>query len=395
MESTLFARSQDGHIKIWTIDDSVAGYITISTGRLGGKLYSRLSKITKKDEFISLVRAKQREGYKTILDICSITKVEEPSTITAQWLNGNLPITNVDINYNLIVMKCQPFKKGKVYPRAAQPKLNGIRGVIRLEEITTGIGMFAETKKVAVCRSKSGIRYYVPHITDLFTETMFDSPIGTLVFDGELYIHGMMLNKINSAVPMQYDNGVIAKSSRPELVPRITFNIFDLAIDDVLQMDRLTQLIIFKQELKEANIDKLQVVDYDIIYNDEQALEIAKRYVTQGYEGGVFRELDATYKFGSRPVSIMKLKFVQDGEFEIVDITPKDKEPETAMFLLKNDINDETFECNPMGDYEERKEYLDNKSKYIGQMATVKYYERSGVKQCPFHANVVTVRNYE
>jgi len=40
-------------------------------------------------------------------------------------------------------------------------------------------------------------------------------------------------------------------------------------------------------------------------------------------------------------------------------------------------------------------EYLRNKDKYVGKLATVKYYERSGVDCVPFHANVITIRNYE
>lgn len=38
-------------------------------------------------------------------------------------------------------------------------------------------------------------------------------------------------------------------------------------------------------------------------------------------------------------------------------------------FILKNDINDEEFECIPVGDFNTKAEYLTNKDQYIGRLA--------------------------
>lgn len=394
MEVNLYARNQAGEVKLWSAKDN-GQYIQITTGLYSGKLYTRNSIKTKRDEFQSVVLAKRREGYKTVEELAKLANTTIPPVITESWIYNCLPKTNVDLHYNLKPMKCQPFKRGKKYPRAAQPKLNGIRSVLAKEILEEGTGtLFNNTRSAAVLRSKSGFMYDLPHITNNVPNTLFDSIFGELALDGELYIHGVALNKINSAIPMIYDNGTIAKSSRPELIPRVTFNIFDLAIEDVLQMDRLLEIGKLSTTLSKLGITNIQVLPYIIVHNDEEALKVTNYYISLGYEGAVFRELDVEYKFGSRPMSIMKLKFSSDAEFEIVDVIPKDKE-DTALFVLRNDINNETFECNPMGTYEERKEYLDNKEHYIGKMATVKFFERSGVKQCPFHANVVTVRKNE
>lgn len=86
--------------------------------------------------------------------------------------------------------------------------------------------------------------------------------------------------------------------------------------------------------------------------------------------------MDAEYAFGSRPMTIMKSKQFLDSEFEIVDVVPMDKEPECGMFVLRNDINDETFTCVSMASYTDKVYYLSDKNKYIGKMATVKFYER-------------------
>jgi hypothetical protein len=87
-----------------------------------------------------------------------------------------------------------------------------------------------------------------------------------------------------------------------------------------------------------------------------------------------------------------KFKTHMDSEFLIVDLIPKPSDSSLPLFILKNDLNDSTFECNPSGNWDYQRELLTNKESIIGKYATVRYRERSGVKNVPFHANVIDVR---
>ena len=86
---------------------------------------------------------------------------------------------------------------------------------------------------------------------------------------------------------------------------------------------------------------------------------------------------------------MFKYKKKLDGKFMIVDIQ-EDKRG-LPIFTLKNDINDETFECTINLSQEEQKKKLNMKQYLIGKTGLVEYRERSGVKEVPFHAKLITI----
>lgn len=395
MNTILYARTINNKVKVWEIRTSVNTLIITHGGFNDNNKIVNVINPTMKSiitEFNSRISKKKQEGYKEISDICRISNKPEPYIVTLDWLLESLPKSNLDDNYNLKPMKCQPFVKGKMrYPAIAQPKLNGVRAVLRWEREASSDGMFIPVKNRAVIRSKSGLKYHLPHITDNLDYKFFvDDATGlNVAYDGELYLHGYPLNVINSACPLVYPNGKIAKSENADITNKLEFVIFDTAVEDLLQITRIETI----NKLK--HFSNTMPIISKIINNDDELIEFGLECIENGYEGAVVRDIEAEYAFGSRPKTIMKFKKLQDSEFEIIDIIPKPKEVETALFILRNDVNNETFECNPMGDFITRKRYLDNKESYIGKYATVKFYERSGIKDVPFHANVVTIRDYE
>jgi len=396
MYTTLYARAMNGKIKVWHIDNK-GGYIVVGYGYLGSKVHLTSIEVTMSSadaQILSTIKKKKKEGYKDINDIYAITNKPTPPVITPEYLDKVLPESNLDDNYNLKPMKCQKFKKGKMkYPAIAQPKYNGVRAVMRWEENIVGDGLFSKKQERAVIRSKSGLEYHFPHITNHLTKDDFiDIETGLqIAYDGELYLHNTLLNIINSACPLINDRGTIAKTKNEEIYKQIVFVVFDVAIEDIPQSERIE--ILGSKDFK--GLTRVSPTLSEIVNSDDEVLEYTVKCIANGYEGCVIRDIDSEYKFGSRPMTMMKSKQSSDAEFEVVDIIPKPREPETGLFVLRNDISASLFECNPMGTYQQRKEYLHNKDKYIGKMATVKFYERSGISKVPFHANVVTIRDYE
>lgn len=393
MYTTLYARAQNGKIKVWRIEDK-GNFIYIEHGYYTGNLARHASKVTMSSanaEVLSKIKKKKREGYKDKNDLFIISN-QTPKVITPEYLEKYLPATNLDLNYNLKPMKCERFKPNKMkYPALAQPKLNGVRGVLRWELVDVGSGVFAKKVKKAVIRSKSGLMYHLPHITDHLTYNFFIDyeTQREVAYDGEIYLHGTPLNMINGASPLINDRGTIASTKYPHVTPQLQFVIFDVAMEDMVQQHRLN---IVENTIPFIASKFVDVLVSKVVNSDSEVQEYALECINKGYEGAVVRNMDTEYAFGSRPITIMKVKVFMDAEFKVIDVIPKPKEPDTALFVLRNDINDDIFECNPMGSRKERGEYLTNKTKYIGQMATVKFYERSGVKKVPFHANVVTIR---
>ena len=71
--------------------------------------------------------------------------------------------------------------------------------------------------------------------------------------------------------------------------------------------------------------------------------------------------------------------------------TPPKGEPQPtndfeARLQAIEEANNEKFEALKLE--------LANKEKLIGKKVTIKFYERSGVKKCPFHSNVLNTRDY-
>jgi hypothetical protein len=386
----LFARDIKGNIKEWNITPIPASNsASIQTGRLGGQLIETIIEhpdIT--THIASRIAKKRKEGYVSLKD----TGFPNPNAtlFNAQlytWLEGTLTKCNTDANNNLKPMKCQKFKEGVVkYPAIAQPKYNGLRAVLRWEHWVINEGIFAEPKDGAKLRTKEGLEYVLPQITSNLSKAMFQSEIGELVFDGELYIHGKPLNYIKSSCPMTNSHGTISKpSGNPD---EVVFVIFDLAIPDILQDCRLVELASLESTAK------LWIAPHITISTDAAAMEYRDLCIKQGYEGCVIRETDEEYAFGFRPSFIRKFKTHLDSEFLIVDLIPKPSDDSLPLFILKNDINNEVFECNPTGNWDYQRDLLNNREELIGKFATVRYRERTGTdKKLPFHANVIDIRD--
>ena len=151
---------------------------------------------------------------------------------------------------------------------------------------------------------------------------------------------------------------------------------------------------VFTKEDHLNNTNRLVLLDNDTVENINIAIGLRDKYISLGFEGLVIRKTDAEYQFGGkRNNSMLKFKKKEDGLFTIVDIVPEGtKRSNLGKFVLKKDINDELFECSYNATHEKQEEILINKNNYIGKNALVEYRERSGIKQCPFHARVISIK---
>ena len=285
----------------------------------------------------------------------------------------------------------KPFEKGTYF---GQWKINGERCIITA---TLEQGLFELVK--LHYRSREGVdwtdklSYLDEYLLDCIPQDILDMMIDEGVgLDGELYLPGYGINEINSFI----------KNTELPQHYKLQFWLYDICIENMSAIKRQEILFdnfrVFQSYInsKEDHLNNKQRlvllgnIDVDDI---NKAINIRDSFISLGFEGLVIREKSAEYQFGGRRNnSMLKFKKKEDGLFTIVDIVPEGRRRSNlGKFVLKNDINDELFECSYNATHEKQEEILINKNNYIGKNALVEYRERSGIKQCPFHAKVIRI----
>ncbi len=134
----------------------------------------------------------------------------------------------------------------------------------------------------------------------------------------------------------------------------------------------------------------------------EEVDEWYKTWLDMGYEGLIFRT-ESPYQFGSGLARLMKRKPVKHAEYMIAAVWEgKGKAKGTPVYRLwrpghgpGEEVNAKTtFGASPDGPYVDRYEMWAERHEVVGQMLTVRFWDRydSNVPQFPI---AEVVRNYE
>lgn len=402
----LYARDSKGKILMWEVNvtcESQIGEVLNSPGLINiyegekegkrtgtvievikGKNLTKMNATTPYEQACSEAESrwnkKRKQGYKSMADL-GITNLLD--------IELALPKDRTDDNGNIKPMKAQQYFKdnGEVrikFPCLGQAKLNGFRVIAKLETVEEGEGIFKQEVEKITFRSKEGLRYTIlEHIEDDLKHILEYLPSSEkFVFDGEMYTHGKILSEISSAV-----------RKRNAKTPKLKFYIFDMAIEDKNQEQRFFTLKVIESIIKSRHIENIIVVPNFPIGNNLIAQTFTDNQIKAGYEGAIFRDPKALYQFGKRPQTMVKLKRAQDKEFIVKDVVSGEFSPDLGIFICIAE-NGEEFKVTPEGTHEQKREYLSNKSKYIGKKLTVKFFERTK-NGIPFHSIGISIRDYE
>ena len=351
----------------------------------------------------SKIRLKEKMGYISLADM-DYTNGEVLST--KEYLDMFLPRFNLDDNGNEIPMKCQQYYRSKKnwigpdgvtyddrktyymlnpsvpkpteaiiidFPCYVQPKVNGVRAF--LKQVPNGIKIY----------SKKGLEYKMPHIEEFFLNNpiLFDMYEEDVIYDGELYIEGALLQDISSATKVYTMESMSIK-----------FHIFDIAIPDMNQKERFAKLYSpASKHILTTPDAPVTLVSTKVVQDDIRVQMLTDEYITQGYEGSICRDMKGMYEFGGRPKTITKLKRMMDEEFEIVDVVGSDKDPNIGLFVCVTKDGVE-FKVNPKGTTEFKRQVMTNHSSFIGKQLTCWFYEYTEAGK-PFHITNNVVRDYE
>lgn len=303
----------------------------------------------------------------------------------------------------MLAKKLTDIKEDKLeFPYIAQKKYNGVRCMSEFNIYTIESGFFAQQLPGVMLFSKQGHGYVLNHIIQFLLDFHTAMQYESIMFDGELYVHGEGINIIKRRIPMVLPSGTISEPSMdPSVVKFVIYDIYDKNKPDMKQRERLDLLFqIYKDNIWDK-FENVILAECEEVNNLKDVYNIRDKYISEGYEGAMLRNKNGIYK-STRSKDLLKVKKVHETECIILDIIDDGFKSgrECIGFILRNDRNDEVFKATPgdlenSWDNEYKRSIFENRKDYIGKLATISFYERSGIKQVPFHANVKTIRDYE
>ncbi len=249
--------------------------------------------------------------------------------------------------------------KYSFYPCYVQPKLDGVRALAQIQP--NGAVVFQSRDE------KLWLYPVVKHLCDQIAS--LSSVLGPLILDGELYVHGWRLQRINGAVAVKR-NGPCKDSSL------VQFHVFDVVRPDQKFSERWLAIA---NTIRQANLDHIRLVDTNYVHSELQMQQYFHSATSQGYEGVMLRP-DGPYEFGETPHGtqkrskfLWKYKQWEDGEFECVGVTQGEGKADIGIGALVLNTHDcaATFKVGTGFTDEERIEYMQNPP--IGRLIRVRY----------------------
>lgn len=359
---TLYKRAKTGAVLRWSIETEGDKYWA-THGQVGGKMQVDTPSIAE-------IKNTGQSNEKTPEEQAILEaerkwkrKVEHGGYIETLESIDNEEAT--DCGYFLPTL-AETYKKGKDLPETvfASPKLDGLRAVISKD------GAF----------SRRGKKYVTSKFIEKALEPIFEQ-YPDLILDGELYNHDLKddFDKIASLARKTKEKG-ISQEDWKAIRDILQFHIFDCKLENRPEMtftDRCAFLVTLIYPLSGDGFDesKLKLVNQVPVDNDFAVISnIHDNYVKQGYEGAMVRNPDAPY-IHERTKDLQKVKIFITDEFEIDEIVAgkKGKMMDKAGRVYVRLKDGTTSKAGINFPHDKCKDLLENKVKYVGRIATVKF----------------------
>lgn len=248
------------------------------------------------------------------------------------------------------------------FPVHSQPKLDGARCNV----------YWCYIAEKVVIRTRSTKDYFsVPHILEELKALCTNNK--SLVFDGELYMHDLhsdfekMMSLVKKTKPTAEELTESAK-----IVEYHVYDLYDRVDPDRTFNERTTMI---RDIFKENVFSKVMEVPTLSCYSQEDLDSLQDEYLENSYEGQMVRSIYSTYKVDGRSKDLLKRKNFITEEFEIVSIEEGTGQwvgrAKTVKVLLPNG---NICGCGTRGSFSYTEDILKDKDKYIGKLATVRYF---------------------
>ena len=355
--NTLYKRAVNGKINEWTVEVENNCFRTISGYNDGVKTTSEWTccagkNIGKKNETTpeQQALAEAQAMWTKKLELGSYESIDDIDT--PKFFNP------------MLAHKFEDYKDKITYPVYSQPKLDGIRCIVRAD------GMWSRNGKKIVS---------APHIYEAMKPLFEANP--DLIFDGELYADKFAndFNAICSLVKKTKPTSADLEKSKEQ----IQYHIYDLPSCSGTFTQRNKALI-------DIGVPRgCVIVTTDKVNNEDELMRCYGAYVNWGYEGQMIR-LDKEYE-SKRSKSLLKHKSFVDEEYTILDVVEGEgnKTGMVGSFVFESKTG-HIFNSSPKYSWDECKELWKQRQELIGKSATVKYFNLTpdGVPRFPYVINI-------
>lgn len=366
MKKTLYKKDSKGKIRILELEIDGAT-ITETSGLLDGKRVVRVKTIAEGKNIgkANETTPAQQAELETISKWTKKKKLAYFETIhEAETIQVRLP---------MLAHKFIERKHDINYPAYVQRKLDGVRCFVeKIDENTI---------------------QYTSREGESYNNTLQKNPMNNILLkklevgdvrDGEIYKHGWTFQKIVSLV----------KKYKPETL-ELEYWIYDIPKTDKTFEERFMSI---------KKPKALKFVETIIINSEKEVYEYHNKYVKEGFEGVIIRNLEGLYKFAARSKDLQKYKEFFDDEFEIIGVNPEKqtingKHYNAIMYECKTKDGGE-FKVRPRGTLEDRTELMKIADSLIGEMLTVRYQAltddtQGKGKKVPQFGVGICIRDYE
>lgn len=209
--------------------------------------------------------------------------------------------------------------------------------------------------------SRGGKQYPVP--LHLVTQLkVLHEATGVTTLDGEAYVEGYKLQKIQSCV-----------KKTNSLTPKVTYEVFDVPMLNVSFGDRNCVMESFREVT--AELPHINIVEQELINKDELEGKL-EQYLSENYEGIMMRNSKGMYEFqNKRSNDLLKYKLMSDSECKTLSC----KRDKNGQGLFTVDwTNHDTginvqFELSMNGSHEENT--FEKLGKRVGEYVNFKYQD--------------------
>jgi DNA ligase 1 len=253
------------------------------------------------------------------------------------------------------------------YPVYVQPKLDGIRVLMRWEN-----------GQVVALSRKNTPYPFLEHIKKDVSNLLQLLPTNSIL-DGEIYSDQLKCQDIA---------GIVATKSEPHPNEKqLKYVIFDI-IQPAFYLERYKSL---QDAFKVVSLKNVELIETHEA-NSPEDIEKWHAKWTQ-YEGVMVRRHAFPYE-SKRSSSLLKLKKFLDDEFKIIDVVEGQGQDKGCATFIVATGEGANFSARMMGSLEDRQAAFTNRANLIGKLLTVKYQEltKDGIPRFPVG---VCIREYE
>jgi DNA ligase-1 len=363
---TVYKKTSTGKIQQWRawVETTATGFLLkVESGQTDGKLTETAGQV------IDEGKQKRTAQEQAIFEANSkLSKKRDEAYFDT--------IEAAKTQVKLLPMLAHSFTKRKHninYPAIVQRKFDGVRCLARLNSDGTVTLMSRKGKEFA-------------HLNHIKADVAANNSNTNLILDGEIYSDTLTFQELVGLVKR-----VTLKPGNDEQMLEVSLRVYDCVelnneadfTDRYLTITNLTE-----------GAEYLSLVENVRVSTESEIHAAQARFVEEGYEGAMVRNLTGAYAIGKRSANLQKVKTFLDGEYLIVGFTQGTGNETGCVIWECHTPAGQPFGVRPRGTQEDRKVLFQNGSDYIGRQLTVRYQELTddGVPRFPVG---IAIRDYE